>query len=133
MGAFYMEREASLDTVKYALEQDLGMTWEEEEGTEAFFGVYQGEKVCRLFYEDDGSMQYIKETEGLYLCGVQVGMTVTDAEAILREYGFKLQNVEDDHRTFITGEALGNYCIYIEVEGDIIKEISIHEYCSYAG
>lgn len=133
MGVFYMEREASLDTVKYALEQNLGMTWEQEEDTQAFLGVYQGEKVCRLFYEDDGSMQYIKAAEGLYLCGIQVGMTVTDAEAVLREYGFKLQNVEDDHRTFITGEALGNYCIYIEVEGDIIKEISIHGYCSYAG
>lgn len=81
-----------------------------------------GEDVIVEFYmEDNGGFTYLKAIPELTLFGVTPGMSVEEADASLKKYGFSKVNEEDTF--YKTGDAYGNY--YLTLISDQGKVISI--------
>lgn len=115
------------DIVKSLLEDKYNMAFSSNEYE--FVGTYNGEEVIKIYTMDVGSVEYTSSVDGLSIFGIYPGMDKDLAVAALSKMNF----YEEADDFYVTGDALGNYGIYLQFENDKVTLISFRPSCRYAG
>lgn len=89
-----------------------------------------GEEYISMTMFSGGNMTYVKALDKVTVFGVCPGMTIEEADAALRMYGFYNPMEEG---WYISGIALGNYTVYMEIENGIVTSVSLGPYSDFAG
>lgn len=94
-------------------------------------GNYNGKQVVNFYWESGGSMEYTNERVGdITLFELYPGISRTEAEAILNEYGFKTKASEG---YYSTGDSFGNWSVFLQFDNGTVTSISLYASTAYAG
>ena len=117
----------SQELIEQVAEETDAMFLQLEEGY--YEGTCEGESVFVVDEIDGMSLEY-KDTaiDGVSLLGIAPGMNKNKAQETLESLGFYRSENEE---MFITGQSLGNYSVYLNIDYDIVREIIINHYNAY--
>ncbi len=130
VGAEYVEKKTDgMEFIK-KISNDYGLEFKEVEAGYEYAGYDGQEAVFSMYMEDGGALNYQgKQINGATVFGLYPGMKEEKAKEVLSKYGF-LQNGEN---SYYTGGAPGNYFVYLTVEDEVVKGISIYQGSLYTG
>lgn len=109
----------------------LGLTIVETANEEDVkLATLNGEEYLSMTMFSGGNLSYEKALDKVTIFGVCPGMTSKEADDALRMYGF---NNPMEEGWYISGIALGNYTVYMEMENGIVTSLSLGPYSDFAG
>lgn len=130
MGLVYVENGDSFKAVEEMLSASFTVEFVEMGEGFGMEGLIEGESFYRSIWENATGIQYCnKQVGGLTVFGIYPGMVREEAVSMLEEYGFyKMRK-----NVYYTGDAFGNYIIYMESKDGIVQSIELRPYSGYAG
>ena len=130
MGIVYIENGDSYEAVEDLLSSSLPVEFVEMGEGFGKEGLLEGESFYWSVWENATGIQYHnKQVGGLTVFGIYPGMVRKESARMLEEYGFyKMRK-----NVYYTGDAFGNYIIYMESKDGIVQSIQLRPHCGYAG
>ena len=129
IGVTFLESEAYTDVVVDELSQKYNFRLEKDEQSELVeYGYIDDQLVLNIYNEGVASLEYSNVAiDNLSIFGIYPGITMKDADSMLKKYGFYKEN-----EAYYTGNDHGNYMIYITEEGECVNGIALYQHSMFS-
>ncbi len=126
----FLEAAQTLLSEKY----DVEIKQPDSDFEEWTIGLKDGSEVFSFEALNAGHISYKGEKiENVTIFGIYPGISVDGAWEKLKAYGFYASPYAEVENCLITGEGFGNMSIWFSEEDNVVTEITVGPYCTFAG